>query len=280
MCNGNSAEPNKVLHSSIWHKLKNDWSTALSGLLSPLVFVPIVITISSLYFANIHDIDKRFPLVLNIISSISLAFAGSFFYDIVISPGKSLLQKKGLSAVRNLSLARTKIKKISRRVDNDGSKEEVVNLLSMLEIDIANATQEWNDILPRVDKIEEVYVLLDEKEDELKNTIEEKERLNSQLTNQKQLGDSERNNLTKKVAEYEKKISDLNNEISILSIKTSSPNIGLVDLPKFQGAVLGPIIEMDNHCKQCGKIYKRSRSNAVSLLLGDRGLCNDCEQKN
>lgn len=186
----------------------------------------------------------------------------------------------GNSAKPNKVLHRTKIKKISRRVDNDGSKEEVVNLYSMLEIDIANATQEWNDILPRVDKIEEVYVLLDEKEDELKNTIEEKERLDSQLTNQKQLDDSERNNLTKKVAEYEKKISDLNNEISILSIKTSSPNIGLVDLPKFQGAVLGPIIEMDNHCKQCGKIYKRSRSNVVSLLLGDRGLCNDCEQKN
>ena len=258
MCNGNSAEPNKVLHSSIWHKLKNDWGVALSGLLSPVVFVSIGITICSLYFANASNIDKRFSLVLNIISSISLAIAGGFFYDIVISSGKNLLQKKGLSAVRNLSLARTKIKKISRRVDNDGSKEEVVNLLSMLEIDIANATQEWNDILPNINKIEEVYVLLYEKETEVKNAIEEKERVNSQLINLKELTTSERNNLTKKVAEYEKKISDLNNEISILSIKTSSPNIGLVDLPKFQGAVLGPIIEMDNHCKECGKIYKRS----------------------
>lgn len=276
MNNINNDEIEKGHSKARWHKLTREWNIVFSGLFRPLVLLPVIISAVALFFANSSTLDKRFSLVLNILSAISLAVAGGFFYDAVItSLGNNLLKKKGLSAVRNLSLARTMIKNISYRANKNGTIEEVINLLSLLEKDIANATQEWNDILPGLDKIEEVYVLLAEKEADLKITVQEKEKLDHLLTEEKQFGDKEKDALIRKLEKAEKRISELNHEIGKLRVTTSSVDIGRLVLPGvvISSAGLGNnLIGADKHCIRCGKSYKGSFS-----LLEDSGLCTNCQ---
>lgn len=263
-----------------FNKLINEWGIALSGLFRPLVLIPIGISITSLYFAADITIDKKLSLVLNITATISLAFAGSFFYDAIkTSLGNNLLTKKGLSAVRNLSLARSKIKNITERTKNAGSTEETINLFSLLEKDIANATQECNDILPGVDEIEKVYILLSEKEVELKNTITQKKELQNNFEKEKELGDSDKIKLEEKIGKYGKKVSELKREIDILKITTSSPSsldntslAGVFGLSLIGTDIHTNIFSSSKFCTKCGESY------TPSLILGsDKGLCNDCD---
>ncbi len=89
----------------------------------------------------------------------------------------------------------------------------------MLEKDIANATQEWNDIIPGVtENIEATYVVLKEKEEELKITHDELERIRKE-----NISSTEQEN---NAQELNKKISILTEQISKLQIQTSTP-VGL-----------------------------------------------------
>ena len=116
--------------------LKDKWKIFGCGFLQPLVIIPIITTLLSLYFANSSDIDKTLSLVLQIIAVLLLAIAGGFFYDEIRNiTGRNILTKKGLSAVRNLALARTKTNNISDRVKANATAEEIRNLLSLLEKD-------------------------------------------------------------------------------------------------------------------------------------------------
>lgn len=263
-------------------KLWDEWKIFALGIFRPLVIIPLGLTILALWFANIPNLDKGVSLILQIVATLLAAIASGFFYDVIrSSTEKTILIKKGLSAVRNLSLARLKTKNISDRTNGNVSMEEIRNLLSWLEKDIANATQEWNDILPGVGRIEEVYALLADKESELELTKEEKELLNTQLIEEKQLGEKEKENLKKHLNEKEKRISELSHEINKLrSTASSSPLIrgGLLGglTMELQGSSivsetvllgLGKIPE--KLCSKCGKTYRSS-----SLL--DVGLCENC----
>lgn len=215
------------------HKLLDEWKIFARGLFRPLVIIPLGLTIIALWVANIPDVDKGVSLILQIIATLFAAIAAGFFYDVIRNIAESnILVKKGLSAVRNLSLARLKTKNISDRAKGGASVEEVKNLLSLLEKDIANATQEWNDILPGVGKIEEVYSLLAEKESYLDLNEKEKEQLNKQLIEEKQLSEKDKEVLKKKLDEKEKKILELSHEINKLRSTASSS-------PFIRGGLLG-----------------------------------------
>lgn len=160
------------------------------------------------------------------------------------------------------------------RAKANASTEEIRNLLSLLEKDIANATQEWNDILPGVNKLEEVYTLLAEKEGELAHIEKQKEQLNKQLEEEKKLSGKETEDLRKELAEKERKISDLSYEISSLRLKTEPPvttasgsfAVGTgVPFPIFGNYVL-------KHCKRCGSWFSSS-----DIL---QEFCNVCLSKN
>jgi hypothetical protein len=197
--------------------LKREWKIFFTILFKPLVICPTIITIIFLVFANADSsAERKFSILLNILAAIALAFAGGFLTDTYKSLiGDQILIKKGLSAVRNLSLCRWKINTISKALIK-GSAQEAGNLLDMLEKDIANATQEWNDIIPGVtENIEATYVVLKEKEEELKITHDELERIKKEsLSSVEQ---------EKNTQELNKKISTLTEQISKLQIQTSSP---------------------------------------------------------
>ena len=265
--------------SALW-KLWNEWRIFLWGFFRPLVIIPLVVTVVSLIIANKKDVDRTLSLVLQIVAALLAAIAGRFFYDVIRNVSESnLLKKKGLSAVRNLSLARVKIKSISDRVKGNASVEEIKNLLSLLEKDIANATQEWNDILPGIDKLEEVYTLLAEKEGELEHTEKQKDQLNKQFVETKELSDKERGNLKKMLDEKESRISDLSYETSRLRLKTE-PLVtaagGTYLLGSGVHTILGTPIwgsgDTLKKCETCGSFF------STSDFLQE--LCPDCLSKN
>lgn len=161
-----------------WTKLQNEWKIFISVLGRPNISIPLVLCGAALYFAN-TIYEQPSSLVLSIAATILAGIASGGIWDSIKNiMGNTLLIKKGNSAVRNLSSARLKIKNISERAKGKASTEEIGNLLSWLEKDIANSIQEWNDILPGVANIETIYALLGEKEAALEVTMSEKEELN------------------------------------------------------------------------------------------------------
>lgn len=266
----------KLRNLPIWE----EWKSFGSLLLRPLTSITVGTSAVALYFANATEMDKTASFTLQIASSILLAIAGGSFYDAFKSlTGSTLLEKKGDSAVRNLSLVRLKIKNVSYRIKEGASPEEIRNSLSLLEKDIANATQEWNDILPGVDRIEEIYTILAEKEYEFEVAEKEKISLNEKIKKVNELGTKEKETLKIKIEEKEKEILRLSQEIEKLRLTTTSfPSTGLglgsyITLGSgLRGLHPEEIIQTGRNkiCSKCGKEY-------ISRSLLDSNECDSCK---
>lgn len=163
----------------------------------------------------------------------------------------------------------------------DASTVEIRNLLGLLEKDVANSLQEWNDILPGVANIEVVYALLDEKENELNTAIQEKEELNKRLAQEKELQAGQKEKLQNEIDKVKKRVSELTQETGRLrtqAVTTSGYSgyagpaitheslIGLPGLGTWSGALTF------QKCSKCGKSYVPINA------LSDKGLCSDCNK--
>lgn len=251
----------------------DEWKFFGRLLLRPLTLITVLVSAIALFFANSPSIDKTASLILQIVASALLAIAGGSFYDAFKNlTGNNLLEKKGSSAVRNLSLSRLKIKNISSRVKEGASNDETRNSLSLLEKDIANASQEWNDILPGVDAIEEIYTILSEKENELESAEKEKKELNEKLIRGTQLSEIEKTNLRKKTEEKENEIKSLSQEVDKLRLTTTLPASGLTVGPSGLRDWANITISARKTCSKCGKAY-------ISTSILDSGECDDCKRK-
>ncbi len=265
---------------SIWNNLSNEWKLYIAIFLKPLVIVPAFLSVLSLYYAT-DMADKRFSFILNAFAAVALAIAGGSLYDAFKSlTGDTILIKKGLSAVRNLSLARHKTKNIIGRTKQGATPEEIKNLLALLEKDIANSTQEWNDILPGVDKIEEIYTVLAEKENELEIVQNEKEQLKNQQEKEKELGESEKEKLRKDIEKKDKEVLRLSQEISKLQLKadTTSASGTTILSHTISPAVyhgLSEFIVPLKICSKCGKSYLEHDTSKLFL----ESICQDCSSK-
>ena len=270
--NQNKNESKKEHPESIWVKVKKQWKICLGIFAAPLIIIPLIACGLSLYFAREQFTKQPFSLVLNIIAVLLAGVASGGIWDSVKNMmGNTLLIKKGDSAVRNLSLARLKVKNISERTKMKAFPEEIMNLLGLLEKDIANSLQEWNDILPGVANIEVVYGLLDEKERELHAAIQEKEDLNNRLAQEKQFQDGEKEKLQNDFDNMRKRVLELTQEVGRLQTQavTTSGHSGYF----FTAAVPTPRrLITARICSRCGKPYE------VINALSDKGLCSDCNK--
>jgi len=252
-------------------KLKQEWGIFLWAAFRPQVLVPFIFAILALYVANQPNINKSISLLLQIIATITGGITICFFYDVIRSAFEnSLLVKKGLSAVRNLSLARLKTINISGRQKKKALPEETINLLSLLEKDIANAIQEWNDILPGVGKIEIAYHLLSEKEQALEQAKEEKEALNQQLKNLKETDEKDKGSLQEKLDQKEKRIEELEEQVSDIKVNTDVLPLTGASLGT-SNVYIGTLSQLAKICKKCGMTYYSAAGNI------DDGRCAVCK---
>jgi len=255
---------------SLFAKIGLEWKIFVIGLIKPLVLIPLGFFILFLYFANRTNVDRVFSIVLQVLAAFFATTASKFLLDFIKGNMEgSILMKKGHSAVRNLSLTRFKAKNISDRAKANVSTEEIINLLSLLEKDIANAIQEWNDIIPGVDKIEEIYVLLDEKEREKELINNEKVELEKKLKEHIELSDKDKETLKNKLYEKDMELLKLSNEVNKLRFNTTVVSSG-----SFPSSLQTPITfsPFEKICLKCGKSYKTDS-------LFDIGFCDDCKGK-
>lgn len=267
-------------------KLGDEWKIFLFGIFRPLVAIPVLFTLIALYFANSGEIDKPSSLILQIMAIIFITIAAGAFYEAIRGIIEAnITQKKGISAVRNLSLSRAKANNISIREKEGASPEEIRNLVSLLEKDIVNAIQEWNDIIPGVAILEEPYVMIAEKERELEITKREKVQLSKQLADQQKMSDQEKKELKDKLNNKERRIGDLENQISELRLKTDTMPLGISGYSGVLGAaqytanpsgsLLGNALlgYTYQRCAGCGSLYTTSPHE-----VSDSNLCDSCKK--
>ncbi len=277
-----SKDNGRNIPESGWSRLFKVWDSFFTVLLRPFIIIPITVTGLALYVGSLAtEGQKSFSLLANIIAVIAAGVSSAGIWNsLKEASGNTRLQKKGGSAVRNLALSKFKVKNIADRAKHNASLEEIDNLLSLLEKDIAISLQEWSDILPRAERYEIAFSLLAEKETILKMEIQQKEILKNELFDEKksQRGGEER--LLDALEEREKNIMELNDQITILRNATSSlflPASGFLTA-ESHGRTL-PLNPSDRDmiprrkCKSCGCIYLSSRS-----MVKDSGFCEKCRQ--
>jgi hypothetical protein len=271
-----TAEADKL--TSPLQKLANEWKIFFFAFFRPLTSLPFLLTLVSLYYANHEGIAKDVSLILQIIAVLFITIAAGAFYEAIRGLIEvDITQKKGASAVRNLSLSRVKAKNIFNREKEGASSDEIKNLVSLLEKDIANAIQEWNDILPGVAALEGIYNVMAEKESELEVTKKETAQLKEQLINQKELSDKEKKELKEKLSSKENSIDILENEINKLRLKTDSIPLGISGYASalsnsLSDLAVNPYGVSLRFCVKCGTQY------SVPLTVIDlSGLCDACK---
>lgn len=264
--------------------LFEEWATIISILFRFGVFIPLLVSIFALYYAYSEAANKSYSLFLNILAAVSVGVASAFLFDSFNKiMGNTIIIKKGASAVRNLSQVRQNIKNIVDRIKESASMDEIKNLLVRLEKDVANATQEWNDILPGVDKIEVVYSLLYEKEKDLDTASQRNKELIGELKEKvsESTQDTEAKESLRQELEINKNmIEDLKKEISRLQYSTSmvtsatgatgtSGSFGTTGQGHWEKVLTDALFKK---CKECGNDYIPR-----GLMAG--GLCDNCIAK-
>jgi hypothetical protein len=217
----------------LWITLWRNWSVFLSSLLDPILLLPLLFTILSLYLANKTGTQRDTSILLNIIATILAAFAGGKLFDSIKEiAGNTILIKKGQSAVRNLALARSKTRNISTRANSKGEIKELMNLLGLLEKDIVNSILEWNDIVPGVSNINQIYMIQEGKEQELNSVLEENEKLRKQLVETMESQDKLKELAIKEMMEQnEKTIKSLKQRISELEYSGNAATSVSISIP-------------------------------------------------
>lgn len=273
-----------------------DWTVFRINVGRPVVCLPIFFAVCATV-AGVLTKDNIFSVIMTVLASLSSAIAGAAFYDFMKeASGNTVLIKKGKSAVRNLSLARTKVKNISGRAENGAQTPEIINLLGLLEKDVANSTQEWNDVVPGLDHIEEIYTMLAEKEEMFAQAREDKEKTDRALVEQKTLSEERRRKLEEISATMDELSSTMQKDILRLQSEvarattTATSSVGTISfagstgpsggfgmgtpVERLGGFGMGTRTTKLSACSNCRRLYTLSEEAASQL-----GLCPECYSK-
>jgi len=204
--------------NSAWQETKHGWSNLFSIIFKVHVSLPTLFSLGFLYI-SLESSNKQISLLFTILASALLAVAGAIGYDSYKSIiGDSILIKKGKGAVRNLHSIVDKISNASSRTQIDNfSKNEIINLLSLVKKDVVNSIQEWEDVVPGLVEIPYYDTYIGQLKDDL-NAATEKLRDSEQLLEHiEEDSKQNREKLEEEIAEYKKTIDS--KEIEIRSLQ-------------------------------------------------------------
>ncbi|MCX6789739.1 MAG: hypothetical protein NTZ42_03995 [Candidatus Gribaldobacteria bacterium] len=143
------------------NNLKERWFNFLGIALGPGTIIFVLLTVGSLLLAYFFKENTLFSTLLSVVSSILAGIAGNFVkddYDKLI--GKNILEKKGLSAIRNLKsierqlnnirlwiegFAKEKITKEQKRI-----LSEIDRHISTTQLNIQSGFSDWVDMVPEL----------------------------------------------------------------------------------------------------------------------------------
>ncbi len=252
-----------------------------------IVFRPITLLFLSLSLAGltspvyIEEKNKAIIYLLQIIATVAAGVFGGLITDRFKEiTGNTILWKKGISAVRSLALIRHKSRNIVSRIKATNNEKETINLVELLEKDIANVSREWEDIIPGITKdIDNDYDTLTEKELELKQALQDNEIFKSQLAIAKQSGEKVSEEIKKqeiahrnKINELQKQISTLENQTVNIYVPTNVSRNVVGSARVLDSSIREGLYSTKANCTKCQKDYE--------TYIGDRGLCSTCSLGN
>lgn len=265
---------------SLLKRLGVKWGVFAEIIFSPGSSIFIALGAFCLFF-SIFVFVSPLSDFLSILSAVLTAVAGIFIKDDWDKlRGESILEKKGLSAIRNLdSLAEqlTRLRKwtenfISMDTEKKRDLEEINRHLETMRLSIRSGLADWADIVPELKKLKEA-------EERYRGTVEAyvEEILESK---KKLLGAGEdkesRERLESRIRELEDSVEKLREEQPKV-FSSAASGAPLVDS-------LSPVWDpyaSRKICSRCGRTYREDpfslSAQGVSFSM-DSNLCPECER--
>ena len=263
--------------------LGQKWKNFLNIILSPGSIIFLLIALFSLFMSiSRPESEKLLSDVFAVFASISTAGAGIFIKDDWEKMrGKSLVEEKGRSAIRNLESIGRQILQIrnwikvfvSQKKNEKRDLEEINRHLSVTERNIVSGIADWTDIIPELQekkraeqdyqKVMKSYVheLFESKKKllETRGSKKIKEQLEIRIKD-----------LEKNVKDLKKYQPGFTNEcITNMDDRIAFPTIS-VNSGVFDGATGTKI------CSRCGKEYKDDLASGALASFYNQSYCPEC----
>jgi hypothetical protein len=257
----------------------NKWGNFFAVIIeSPGFVIPSILTIILLFLSNYYRENVSFSNTMAIIGSIFASIAGAFFKDELDKlSNKNILEKKGLSAMRNIKGIQDQLNSIKIWInkfikDNNGhakqNLEEINRHIGTIELSVASGLSDWIDIVPSVKKEIEQEVEIDKKYKEIaRSAIIELLEKRKELVTTKNKEDEE--GLKKKINNLEKQIKDIKRERP----HVLSGGFGLVD---NDSDLTSDYFSTQRLCDNCHKPFIPININGNSSLMN---YCDKCRKK-
>jgi rubrerythrin len=243
------------------NELVESWQQFGKAVLSPFVvwLLGLCLVLGVLAFADGTDSAKNtseLKAAITIIISIFTGVAGAIIYKKIQDfSEKSILVTRGESAIRGLNLVLLSVKSLENRLCSNSDKngdpsivDETTGRLILIQEQIVNSIQEWQDIIPSANIRSEIGKVL--------QFSTEKKDLESNLEALKQRLDSATENSQKEKEQLKAVISEKQRALSVLEIKLAEKenelsNVG-VNLGSFRGNALANFFSASYRCANCG----------------------------
>lgn len=272
---------------SFWNKITDQWKTFFEIMASPPVLISLIITIIATYLSIRSYSDIGVTLVISSIASITAGVLGGIIWDRYRTiSGDTILQKKGKSAVRNLSLVAEQLGRLKIRLFNLKDKkekfpfDEVDHHVITIEKSVISGIEDWIDMVPELEKVSNLAQSITEKTDEIQDVMHEKMGLEKKLKLQDKAQKTEVDSLKREIEEKDKEILRINSDINKLRTQqvsiggpTISSGISIGSMsPSLSPSMFGNLtVDINRVCSSCGRIY------TPTLLSTDK--CEECSKK-
>lgn len=277
--------------------LKEKWSNFLGIALGPGSIIFVVLAIASLGLSFYFQGNQEMSILLAVLGSVFGGVAGSFIRDDYNKiSGENILEKKGLSAIRNLKsierqlgnirlwiagFAKGKITKEQKNVLN-----EIDRHISTTQLNIQSGFSDWVDMVPELAQEAGRIAEISKKQQEvLRIYVEELLEKKKELVASK---DEKRvDELKKRISTLEKQIKDIRSD-SARSIGVSVPLSGTPitgNMPFTLGSsklgIADSILSVGGglKCMNCGKSLEQQNLGALSISNVYDSYCNECKSK-
>jgi len=272
-------------------KFFNRWGNFFGTVFSPGSGVPLLICGICLYFGFTID-NFALTVVLSIIASVMATIAGIFLKDDWDKlQGNSLLEKKGLSALRNLKSISTQLCNLKEWIikfeksdkKNSNNLKEINRHISTIQLNITSGLQDWVDLIPELKKEIEQAKEEAKKYDDVVRAYQEEllKAKKEMLTISNDVAQKEE--IEKKIKKLESEIIELKNDQQKAIIGASNSYILGTDSQNFfpsNSAVLGinTVSSMGlKVCSNCHNLYNESILSSGPFYIG-RDLCEKCRK--
>lgn len=276
-------EPNK----SFWVRIADRWETFLEVMAGPPVLISLIIAIITTFLSIRSYSDPEVTLIISSIASITAGVFGGIIWDRYKAiTGDTILQKKGKSAVRNLSLVAEQLGRLKIRLFGLRERkekfpfDEVDHHIITIEKSVISGIEDWVDMVPELKKISEIAQSITQESNKFKETLREKAELEETLKLKDKAQKKEISELEKQIKQKDEEISQIEREINklrdeqvLISGPTIASGVSIGSVSPSLSPSASNLFNLDTSrtCQVCGKKYIPS--------LGDFGRCEECASK-